>query len=95
MLGLRDHDLDRLRRMHPNPPARYLVLIESGGAMVARLFDVQRRLLAEFDAGSEEVGMMTEGLQPVREAHRPEWDAALAGHSSSEREAALIYALEP
>lgn len=81
--------------MHPHLPARYLVIIESAGAMVARLFDAQRRLVADIDAGSEEVGVMTEGVQPVRGAVQPDWDAALAGHSRAEREAALIYTLDP
>ena len=75
-------------------PARYLVLIESDGAMLARLFDAERRQLAEFDAASEEVVVMTRGLMPQRGAVAPEWARALAGHNSGERAAARVYTLD-
>lgn len=75
-------------------PARYLVLIESDGAMLARLFDVQLRQLAEFDAASEEVVVMTRGLLPQRGVVGPEWARALAGHNSAERAAARVYTLD-
>jgi hypothetical protein len=75
-------------------PARYLVMIEADGAMLARLFDVERRQLTEFDASSEEVVVMTRGLTPTLEAAGATWDAALAGHSDSERHAARVYVLD-
>lgn len=78
--------------MH-NPPARYLVLIDAAGAMTARLFDAQRRHVADFDAGTEEVPVMLAGLSPQQGALGPEWARALAGHSEQERRAAQVYIL--
>lgn len=75
-------------------PARFLVLIESDGAMLARMFDAERRQLAEFDASSEEVAVMTTGLAPAHDAAVPAWDRALAGHSAAERTAAQVYQLD-
>lgn len=75
-------------------PARFLVLIESDGAMLARMFDAERRQLAEFDASSEEVAVMTTGLSPMHEAGMATWDRALAGHSGAERTAAQVYRLD-
>ena len=75
-------------------PAKYLVIIESGGPMVARLFDDAYRLVAEFDASSEEVALMTRGLVPSRSADAPPWDKVLGGHSREERRAADVYALD-
>lgn len=79
--------------MH-QPPARYLVMIDASGAMVARLFDAQRAPVAEFDASSEEVAVMTSGLEPTRGAVGPEWARALAGHSEQERREAEVYTLD-
>ena len=79
--------------MH-KPPAKYLVLIDASGEMVARLFDARRVQVAEFDASSEEVAVMTNGLVPTRGAAGPEWAKALAGHSETERRAAEVYALD-
>lgn len=79
--------------MH-QPPAKYLVVIDASGAMVARLFDAQRVQVAEFDASSEEVAVMTNGLAPARGAAGPEWTRALAGHSEAERCAAEVYTLD-
>ncbi len=79
--------------MH-QPPARYLILIESGGAMVARLFDAQRQPLGDFDASSEEVAVMTRGLTPARNADSDGWAPVLAGHSAEERRAAEVYTLD-
>ncbi len=76
------------------PPARYLVLIESGGAMLARLFDADLVQRAEFDAASEEVAVMTSGLRPAHHATAPRWDGPLAGHNASERAAARVYTLD-
>lgn len=74
--------------------AKYLVLIDAGGPRVARLFDEQRRELAEFDASLEEVAQMVHGLQPERGADGPQWDRALEGHSRDERQAADVYVLD-
>ena len=76
------------------PPARYLVVIDAAGAMVARLFIATRELVAEFDASTEEVALMTRGLAPAVGASGPEWDRALEGHSTAERDAAEVYTLD-
>lgn len=76
-------------------PARYLVLIESAGGMVARLFDAHHAHLIDFDAASEEVAVMTSGVTPVRGALGPEWGVSLEGQSVAERTAALVFALDP
>lgn len=78
-----------------SPPAKYLVVIEAGGSNVARLFLADRRPVAEFDAGAEEVTAMLNGLTMRQSARGPEWDHALAGHSTAERAAAEVYVLEP
>ena len=75
-------------------PARYLMVIDSAGSMLARLFLETRELVAEFDAGAEEVAVMVRGLQPAHGADAPEWDRALEGHSATERAAAEIYTLD-
>lgn len=75
-------------------PARYLLLIDSGGSTVAQLFTEAREFAAEFDAGSEEVAVMTQRLKPGGGAEAPEWDHALEGHSRAERTAAVVYTLD-
>lgn len=75
-------------------PARYLVVIDSGGFVVARLFLETREQVAEIDAGTEEVTQMTTGLVPANGADGPEWDRALQGHSAAERAAADVYTLD-
>ncbi len=75
-------------------PARFLVVIDSDGSAVARLYLETRELVAEFDAGAEEATRMATGLAPSRGANGPEWDRALAGHSAAERSAAEIYTLD-
>ena len=75
-------------------PVRYVVIIDGGGSMLARLFLASRELVAEFDAGTEEVAQMTQGLVPARTALDPEWDRALAGHSAAERATADVYTLD-
>jgi len=75
-------------------PTRYLVLIDAAGSIVARLFLESREQVAEFDAGTEEVALMTKGLQPAKGAGAPEWDRALAGHSAAERADAEVYTLD-
>ncbi len=83
---------------HPHTPhrapARYLVLIETAGAMVARLFLATREAAGEFDAGVEEVVTMTSGLTPASGAAGPEWNVALQGHTTAERSAAQVYTFD-
>lgn len=74
-------------------PARLLVLIDSGGSTVARLFLDSREQVAEFDAGTEEVAQMTAGLVSTHDAAGADWDHALEGHSLAERQAAEVYRL--
>jgi len=74
--------------------AKYLVVIDSAGEMVARMFDEDRRLIVDFDASSSEVAVMTQGLVPGRDATDPAWHDALAGHSQREREQAEVYTLD-
>ncbi len=81
----------------PSPhrkPARYLVLIDASGSMVARLFLETREQVGEYDAGAEEVASMTTGRAPVVGAGGPEWDRALDGHSDAERRTAEVYTLD-
>lgn len=73
---------------------RYVVVIESGGSMVAKLHLETRQQVAEFDAAVEEVSSMTKGVAPQVGAIGPEWDQALQGHSAAERSAAKVYILE-
>ena len=75
-------------------PARYLVVIDAAGATIARLFLETREQVAEFDAGTEEVALMTRGLTPAPGALGREWDRALDGHSAAERGAADVYTLD-
>jgi hypothetical protein len=79
--------------MHQTP-AKYLVLIESGGSMVARLFDANRVHVLDFDASSEEVVVMTRGLAPAQGANDAAWAKALVGQNAAERAAAQVYTLD-
>ncbi|MBV8122807.1 MAG: hypothetical protein JOY60_05165 [Burkholderiaceae bacterium] len=74
-------------------PARYLVVIDSGGYMVARLFLDNGEQVAELDASTEEVTQMTIGLTAAKSATDPAWDRALQGHSAVERAGADVYTL--
>jgi hypothetical protein len=89
---------NEIPRRHTEAPARqatrYLIVIESGGSAIARLFTEAREQTAEFDASTEEVMLMMQGLVPVHGASGPEWDRALAGHSATERSAARVYTLD-
>jgi hypothetical protein len=76
------------------PAARYLIIIDAGGASTALLFTAQREQVAEFDAASEEVALMIRGLQPERGATGAEWDAVLSGQSRDERAAARVFTLD-
>ena len=78
----------------PRARSRYLVVIDSGGFMVARLFLASREQVAEFDASTEEVAQMIAHLQPDNSAGDPPWDRALAGHSAAERADARVYVLD-
>lgn len=84
---------EHVRQTH-REPARYLVVIDTDGTAIARLFLDSREQVAEFDAGVEEVALMTRGLTPAKGADGPEWLRALDGHSAAERRAADIYTLD-
>lgn len=75
-------------------PARYLLVIDTAGTTVVRLFTDARDSVAEFDAGTEEVVQMIRGLRSSKGASGPEWDHALEGHSPAERDSAEIYTLD-
>ena len=77
-----------------NKPARYLVLIESGEGMVARLFDAGHTALGEFDASSFEVAEMTSRNVPTVGIDAAVWGEALAGHSRQQQNAARVYTLD-
>lgn len=74
--------------------ARYMVVIDSAGSVVARLFTDARESAGEFDAGTEEVALMTRGLVAAPGALGAEWDRALEGHNTAERAAAEVYTLD-
>jgi hypothetical protein len=76
------------------PPTRYLVLIDSAGSVVARLFTQNRDQVAEFDGAAEEVAVMTKGLVPMIGALGAEWDGALQGHNTAERTGAEVFTLD-
>ncbi len=78
----------------PRSRSRYLVVIDSGGFMVARLFLESREQVAEFDASTEEVAQMIGRLKADSTAGEPQWDRALAGHSAAERAEARVYVLD-
>lgn len=84
------------KHVHANLRAisRYLVVIRSEDEALARLFDARRAQVGEFDAGTEEVAVMTRGLVPRRSAAEPEWDQALQAHSAAERAEAEVYLLD-
>ncbi|MBV8035590.1 MAG: hypothetical protein JOY88_11090 [Pelomonas sp.] len=74
--------------------SRYLVVIASSAGPVAKLFLDSREQVGEFDAGTEEVAVMTRNATSSLGAAEPEWDKALAGHSAGERAAAMVYLLD-
>jgi hypothetical protein len=78
----------------PRPRTHDLVVIDSGGFMVARLFLESREQVAEFDASTEEVAQMIMHLRADSSASDPQWDRALAGHSAAERAEARVYVLD-
>lgn len=73
---------------------RYLVVISAGAVQVARFFTVKRESVAEIDAGTEEVAVMTAGAAATTGAMGPEWDRGLVGHSAAERASATVYVLD-
>ena len=75
-------------------PVRYLIVIDTGGSMIARLLLDSREMATEFDAAVEEVATMTKGLVPEVGALGSEWDRALQSHSDAERATAEIYTLK-
>ncbi len=81
--------------MH-SKPVKYVVLIESGGVITARLFDAERTQVGFIDGSSGEVASMTNGVSPlVIEINDPLWREPLAAHSSSERRTARLFVLNP
>ena len=78
--------------MH-SAPVKYLILIEAGDGMVARLFDANRVHLSDIDASSEEVAAMTTGLEPTHAGTEEVWSRALVGHNAEQRAAAQVFAL--
>lgn len=79
--------------MHQTP-VKYLVLLESDGAMIAKLYDAQLRHVNDIDAGSEEVAVMTRGLVHTLNGNDSTWSRVLVGHGEAERRAAQIYTLD-
>ena len=75
-------------------PVRYLMVINAGGSMIARLFLETREMVTELDAAVQEVVAMTAGLVPQVGALGAEWDRALQSHSADERASAEIYTLK-
>ena len=78
--------------MHSSP-VKFLIVIEAGDSMAARLFDANRVHVIDMDASTEDVVATTEGIVPTHSGAEPEWDRALAGHSAAERAAAQVYTL--
>ena len=78
--------------MHSSP-VKFLIMVDAGGAMVARLFDANRAHVIDMDASTEEVVDTIEGIAPVHGATDPVWDLALAGHTAAERAQAQVYTL--
>ena len=74
--------------------SRYLIVISSSGGPVAKLFLEGHEQVGEFDAGTEEVAVMTRSASSSTGASGSEWDKALSGHSAQERAAATVYLLD-
>lgn len=72
-------------------PVHYLVVIDSAGSKIARLFLQSREMVAEMDASVEEISSMITGMVPVVGALGSEWDAALAAHRIDERATAEVF----
>jgi len=74
-------------------PVKHLIIIDTGGVRIARLLLASREQVGEFDASTEEITQMTQGVVPKIGALDAEWDKPLAGHSALERSAAEVYTL--
>lgn len=74
--------------------AKYLLIIDSGGARQALMLSADRAVVADFDASVEEVALMTQGLSPRTGASHKAWDKVLAGHSAKERAECEVYTLD-
>ena len=74
--------------------SRYLIVISSSAGPIARLVLDSREQVGEFDAGTEEVAVMTRSASSSTGASGAEWNKALAGHSAEERAAATVYQLD-
>ena len=79
--------------MHKTP-VKYLVLIESDGMAVAKLYDAQFGHVNDIDASSEEVAVMTRGLTPTENGNDATWSRVLEGHGEAHRRAAKIFTLD-
>jgi hypothetical protein len=79
--------------MHKTP-VKYLVLIESDGAMLAKLYDGQFAHVNDIDASCEEVAVMTRGLTPSPLAQDATWSRLMVGHGETERRAAQVFTLD-
>lgn len=78
--------------MHSSP-VKYLIVIDAGGSMVARMFDANRVHITDIDASTEELGATINGAIPTGSAREAVWDHVLVGHSAAERAAAQVYTL--
>jgi len=74
--------------------SRYLIVIDSSAGPVAKLFLDSHEQVGEFDAGTEEVAVMTRNAASSMGAAGPEWDKALSGHSAEERASATVHLLD-
>jgi hypothetical protein len=74
-------------------PVKYVVLIDSGSGMLAKMFSESRDLFLECDAAVAEVASMTADLTPEVGASAPEWDAALRAFDPKARASAEIFTL--
>lgn len=79
--------------MHKTP-VRYLVIIESDGAMLAKQYDERFAHVGDIDASSEEVAVMTRGLKAAHSGNDGTWAKVLAGHGEAERRAAEVFTLD-
>jgi hypothetical protein len=74
-------------------PVKFLVLIDSGGGSVARLYSDAHSLLNECDASAPEITAMTTGLAPGKDAMGRAWDPALRTFGMQERLTAEVFTL--
>ena len=72
---------------------RHVMVTDSGGARVARLYLENLELVNEFDAAVNEVVEMTSGRVARAVDHDPLWACAMHGLSDAERASARVYTL--